>query len=272
MITIKTQEEIQIIRDGGKILAAAIKELEKMAKPGVTTLELDRAAEALILSAGAKPAFKDYEGFPFSLCTSVNENIVHGFPSDYVLKDGDLLKLDLGVLYKGFNTDMAITVAVGSSSTNFWHKGERLTKDGRNQKLVLDKFHFEAKRLINVTKKSLRLGIKKAKIGNTIGDIGNTVQRFVEDQGFSVVRELCGHGIGKTVHEEPKIPNFGKRGTGEKIVEGMVICIEPMVTAGDYNIKPSRDGYGYATKDGSLSAHFEHTIAITKSGPKILTE
>jgi len=247
MITTKTEKEIQTIREGGKILATVIKELEKMAKPGLTTRDLDRAAEALILSAGAKPAFKGYEGFPYSLCVSINENVVHGFPSDYALKEGDILKLDLGVLYKGFNTDMAITVAVGKVS-------------------------FEAKRLIDVTKKSLRLGIKKAKIGNTTGDIGNTIQRFVEDQGFGVIRELCGHGIGKTVHEDPKVLNYGKRGTGEKLVEGMVICIEPMVTMGDYNIKQSADGYGYATRDNSLAAHFEHTIAITKSGPKILTD
>jgi methionyl aminopeptidase len=247
MVNIKTQEEIQIIAEGGKILATVIKELEKMAHPGVTTKELDRAAEALILSMGAKPAFKGYDGFPYSLCASVNENIVHGLPSNYILKDGDLLKLDLGVLYKGFNTDMAITVAVGNIS-------------------------YEARRLINVTKKSLRLGIKKAKIGNTIGDIGNTIQRFVEDQGFGIVRDLCGHGIGKNVHEDPKIPNYGKRQSGEKLVEGMVICIEPMVTIGSFDLKKSEDGYGYASKDNSLSAHFEHTITITKSGPKVLTE
>jgi methionyl aminopeptidase len=224
-----------------------LKEIEKQVMPGVTTLELDRAAEALILSAQAVPGFKGHEGFPFSLCASVNENIVHGLPSGYILKNGDLLKLDLGLIYKGYNSDMATTVPVGEIS-------------------------FEAKRLINVTKKSLRLGIKKAKVGNTIGDIGNTVQRFVEDQGFGVIRELCGHGIGKDLHEDPKIPNFGKRGSGEKLVEGMVICIEPMVSAGDYNLKKSDDGYGYATKDNSLSAHFEHTIAITKKGPVILTE
>ena len=247
MISIKTKEEIEIIRQGGRILSSVLKELEKIAKPGITTLELDRAAEALILSAGAKPGFKGYDGFPYSLCASVNENVVHGLPSNYVIKDGDVLKLDLGVLYKGYNTDSALTVAVGNVS-------------------------FEAKRLINVTKKSLRLGIKKAKVGNTIGDIGNTVQRFVEDQGFGVVRELCGHGIGKDLHEDPKIPNYGKRQSGERLAEGMVICIEPMVTAGDYNIKPSKDGYGYATKDGSQSAHFEHTIAITKKGARILTE
>ena len=247
MITIKTPEEIQIIAEGGKILAAALKELEKMAKPGVTTLELDKAAEAFILSAGAKPGFKGYDGFPYSLCASVNENIVHGYPSKYVLKEGDIVGLDLGVVYKGYNSDMAITVAVGNVS-------------------------FEAKRLINVTKKALRLGIKKVRPGNTVGDIGNTIQRFVEGQGFGVVRELCGHGIGKDLHEEPKIPNFGKRGGGEKLVEGMVICIEPMVTAGDFNLRKSDDGYGFATKDNSLSAHFEHTIAVTKFGSKILTE
>lgn len=247
MVKIKTKEEVEIIKEGGKILAGVVKELEKMAKPGIKTIDLDRAAEALIVSRGAKPAFKGYLDFPYSLCVSLNENIVHGFPSDYILKDGDLLKLDLGVLYKGFNTDMAVTVPVGKVS-------------------------FEAKRLLNVTKKALRLGIKKAKIGNTIGDIGNTIQRFVEDQNFGVIRDLCGHGIGKSVHEDPKVPNFGKRGEGEKLVEGMVICIEPMVSMGDFNIKKSADGYGYSTKDNSLSAHFEHTIAITNSGPKILTE
>ncbi len=247
MIIIKTEEEVEITREGGKILAEVLRELEKMVKPGVTTLELDRAAEALILSRGGKPAFKGYAGFPYSLCASVNENIVHGFPSNYILKEGDLLKLDLGVSYKGFNTDMARTVAVGSIS-------------------------FEAKRLMDVTKKALRLGIKKAKVGNTTGDIGNTIQRFVEDQGFSVVRDLCGHGIGREVHEDPKVPNFGKRGGGDDLREGMLICIEPMITMGDYNLKKSSDGYGYATRDGSLSAHFEHTIAITNKGPRILTE
>jgi len=247
MITIKTQYEINIIAEGGKILANTLKELAKMSKPGIATIELDRAAEALILSAGAKPAFKGYADFPYSLCVSVNENIVHGYPSSYILKEGDILKLDLGVLYKGFNTDSAITVAVGKVS-------------------------YEAKRLMDVTKKSLRLGIKKAKVGNTIGDIGNTIQRFVEDQGFGVVRDLCGHGIGKSVHEDPKIPNYGKRQSGEDLVEGMVICIEPMVTMGSYDLRKSDDGYGYATKDNSLAAHFEHTIAITEKGPRILTE
>lgn len=247
MIQIKTPEEIQIIKESGKILAKSLKEIAKMAKPGIATLELNRAAEALILSMGARPAFKGYDNFPYSLCVSVNENIVHGLPSEYILKEGDIVGLDLGVIYNGYYSDMAVTVAVGKVS-------------------------FEAKRLIDVAKKSLRLGIKKAKIGNTVGDIGNTIQRFAEDQGFSVVRDLCGHGIGKKLHEDPKIPNFGKRGGGEKLTEGMVICIEPMITAGDYNLKKSADGYGYATRDNSLSAHFEHTIAITEKGPIILTE
>lgn len=284
MINIKTENEIKIMAEAGKILAKVLKELEQMAKPGITTLDLDRAAEALIvsypmwvgnninlkilqeqnffrsvrtdkgespeisiLSAGAKPGFKGHDGFPYSLCASVNENVVHGYPSKYVLKNNDIIGLDLGVLYNGYYSDMAITVPVGEIS-------------------------FEAKRLINVTKKSLRLGIKKAKPGNTVGDIGNTIQRFVEGQGFSVVRDLCGHGIGKELHEDPKIPNFGKRGGGEKLAEGMVICIEPMVTMGDYKLRKSDDGYGYATKDDSLSAHFEHTILVTKNGARILTE
>jgi methionyl aminopeptidase len=247
MVTIKSEKEIQIMAEAGKILASVMKKIEKMAKPGITTLELDRACEALILLHGAKPAFKNYDGFPYSLCASVNETIVHGFPSNYILKNGDVIGLDLGVFYKGYYSDMAVTVSVGEIS-------------------------FEAKRLINVAKKSLRLGIKKIKPGNTIGDIGNTIQRFIEDQGFGVVRDLCGHGIGKGLHEDPRIPNFGKRKKGEELKEGMVICIEPMVTAGDYNLIKAKDGYGYATKDGSLTAHFEHTIAITKKGPKILTE
>ncbi|MBI2050025.1 MAG: type I methionyl aminopeptidase [Candidatus Staskawiczbacteria bacterium] len=247
MINIKTPQEIKIIAEGGKILATVLKEVEKTVKPGITTMELDRAAEALILKQGARPAFKGYEGFPYSLCTSVNEEIVHGLPSSRILKEGDIIGLDLGVLYNGYNTDMAVTIAVGSIS-------------------------FEAKRLLMVTKKALKRGIKKVRPGNTLGDIGNTIQRYIEDQGFGVVRDLCGHGIGKGIHEDPKIPNFGKRGIGSKLVEGMVICIEPMVTMGDWHLKKSQDGYGFSTKDGSLAAHFEHTIAVTKNGAKILTE
>jgi len=247
MINIKTPEEILIMKNAGKILAIVLTEIIKLVKPGITTLELDKKAEDLILSYGAKPAFKGYDGFPNTICASVNDTIVHGLPSNYILKEGDIIGIDSGVIYKGYYSDMAITLPVGEVS-------------------------FEAKRLIDVTKKSLRLGIKKAKIGNTVGDIGNTIQRFIEDQGFGLVKDLCGHGIGKELHEDPKIPNYGRRGTKEKLVEGMVICIEPMVTMGSYKIKKSSDGYGYVTSDGSLSAHFEHTIAITKNGPVILTE
>jgi len=233
--------------EGGKILAAVLKEVALMAKPGITTLELDRAAEALILKRGGKPAFKGYDNFPYTLCTSVNDVIVHGFPSEYVLKEGDIVGLDLGVLYKGYNTDMAVTVAIGDVP-------------------------FETKRLLDATKKALRLGIKKVRPGLTIGDIGNTIQRFIEDQGFGVVRELCGHGIGKEIHEDPQVPNYGQRHKGAELKEGMVICVEPMVTMGDFKIKKAPDGYGIATKDGSLAAHFEHTIAITRDGCKVLTE
>ena len=247
MTQIKSEEEIKIIAAGGRILANVLSQIEKMVKPGITTIELDRAAEALILKHGAKPAFKGYDGFPYSLCASVNEEIVHGFPSERILKEGDIIGLDLGVFYKGYNSDMAVTVAVGEVS-------------------------FEAKRLIIVTKKALKRGIKKVRPGNTIGDIGNTIQRYVEDQGLSVVRDLCGHGIGKDVHEDPKIPNFGVRHKGEILKEGMVICLEPMVTMGDWRLKKAKDGYGYATKDGSLAAHFEHTIAVTKKGARVLTE
>src|SRR3989338_7113959 len=247
MSLVKSPQEIQIMAEGGKILAEVLKEIEKMVKPGITTLELDRAAEALILKQGAKPAFKGYEHFPYSLCASVNEVIVHGFPSNDKLKEGDIVGLDLGVLYKGYNTDMAVTVGVGEIG-------------------------FEVKRLLYVTKKALRLGLKKARAGVMTGDLGNTIQRHIEDQGFGVVRILYGHGIGKEVHEDPLIPNFGKRATGIELKEGMVICIEPMVTMGDYNLKKSEDGYGFATKDGSLSAHFEHTVAITRDGCRVLTE
>lgn len=243
---IKTPEEIKIMAEGGKILATVLKEIQKRAVAGVATLELDRAAEALILKHGAKPAFKGYQGFPYSLCTSVNEVIVHGFPSSYVLKDGDIVGLDLGVLWKGYNTDMAVTVAIGE-------------------------IPFEVKRLMNVTKTALKLGIKKARAGVTTGDIGNTIQRYVEDQGFGIVRDLQGHGIGKEVHEDPGVPNYGQRHKGMELKEGMVICIEPMLTMGGHTIKKAQDGYGFATRDGSLSAHFEHTVAISKDGARVLT-
>lgn len=246
MITVKTPEEIAIMAEGGKILARIMKELEKEVRPGITTKELDRLAESLILKSGGKCSFKGYEGFPACLCTSINEEIVHVVPSDRILKEGDIISLDLGIFYKGFHTDMAITLSVG-------------------------KVDPEILRLIRVTKKALKRGIKKVRPGNTFGDIGNTIQRYVESQGFNVVRDLCGHGIGKELHEDPKILNYGKRHRGEEIKEGMTFCLEPMVIVGDWKIKKTADGYGYQTEDGSLSAHFEHTVVVTRGGVKVLT-
>ncbi len=224
-----------------------MKELEKKVRPGITTKELDKLAEELVLKFGGKCSFKGYEGFPACLCTSINEEIVHVAPSDRVLKEGDIISLDLGIQWKGFHTDLAVTLPIG-------------------------KVDPEVQRLIRITKKALKRGIKKVRPGNTIGDIGNTIQRYVESQGFNVVRDLCGHGIGKELHEEPKILNYGKRRTGPEIKEGIVFCLEPMVTVGDWKIKKSKDGFGYETSDGSLSCHFEHTIAVTKDGCQILTE
>lgn len=246
MISIKTPGEIEIIAEGGKTLAKIIKELEKQVKPGIKTLELNRVAETLILKSGGRPSFKGHEGYPAALCVSINEEIVHAIPSTRRLKEGDILSLDLGIQWKGFHADMAITVPVG-------------------------KIDPETQRLIRVTKKALKRGIKKIRPGNTFGDIGNTIQRYVESQGFNVVRELCGHGIGRELHEEPQILNYGKRKTGSEIKEGMVFCLEPMVTVGDWKIKKAKDGYGFETQDGSLSCHFEHTIAVTKNGARILT-
>ena len=232
--------------EGGKILAGIMKELEKNVKPGITTEDLNRLAENLILKSGGKCSFKGYEDYPACLCTSINEEIVHSVPSARQLKDGDIISLDLGIFYQGFHTDMAITVPVGKISP-------------------------ETQRLIRATKKALKRGIKKTRPGNTIGDIGNTIQRYVEGQGFNVVRELCGHGIGKEIHEDPKILDYGKRHSGLEIKEGMVLCLEPMVTVGDWKLKKSADGFGYQTQDGSLSCHFEHTMVVTKNGAKILT-
>lgn len=233
--------------EGGKILAKIMKELEKKVRPGITTKELDKVAKELILKSKAKCSFLGYENFPACLCASINEEIVHVTPSERKLKEGDIISLDLGIFWKGYHLDMAITLPVGKVS-------------------------FEAQRLIRVTKKALKLAIKKTRPGNTFGDIGNTIQRYVESQGFNVVRDLCGHGIGKELHEEPKVLNYGKRHQGEKLKEGMVFCIEPMVTMGDFKIKKTKDGYGFQTKDGSLSCHFEKTVAVTKEGCEILTK
>lgn len=247
-IKIKTEKEIEIMKESCGLLARTMKELEKRVKPGITTEELNRVAETLVFKKGGKCSFKDYESFPACLCTSINQEIVHGVPSvQRQVNEGDILSLDLGILYKGFHSDMAVTLAVG-------------------------KVNPDVLRLIQVTKKALRNGIEKIKPGNTIGDIGSAIQKYVESQGFNVVRELCGHGIGKELHEDPQVLNYGKEKTGIKIKEGMVLCLEPMVTMGDWHIKKSKNSYSFETKDGSLSAHFEHTVAVTKNGYLVLTE
>ena len=246
MIKIKTEKEIEIMARGGKILAEIMKEVADKVEPGITTKQLDKVGENLVFKYGVKPSFKNYNRFPATFCISVNEELVHCIPSSRELKEGDIVSLDSGVLYKGYHSDMAVTVPVGEVSP-------------------------EALRLIRVTKKALKRGIKKIRPGLTFGDISNTIQRYIEGQGYSVIRDLCGHGIGKDLHEEPQICNYGKRKKGEKIKQGMVFCLEPMVAIGDWAIKKSKDGYGFQMKDNSLSAHFEHTIAVFEKGVKVLT-
>lgn len=246
MIRIYNDQEIEILRRGGRILAKIMEELKKEVKPGVITQHLNKVVRDLVFSYGAKPSFLGYEKFPAVLCTSINEEIVHSVPSERKIKQGDILSLDLGIRFKSYCTDMAITLPIG-------------------------KVNKKIKKLIKVTQEALKIGIKQAKPGNHLGDIGYAIQNFVEKNGFQVVRELVGHGLGKKVHEDPRIPNFGKKGTGPELVKGMVLAIEPMVVTGDWKIEKCKDGFGYKTKDNSISAHFEHTIAITKSSPKILT-
>lgn len=233
---------------GGKVLAAAVAMLEREVKPGLTTYDLDKIAEDFIRShKGAVPSFKGLYGFPGSICASINDEIVHGIPSKKrVLKEGDIISLDVGVKLDGFHTDSATTVPVGQVSA-------------------------ESKKLLEVTKKSLEAGIEAARVGNHIGDIGNAVEEVVKAAGFSVVRDMVGHGIGEKFHEEPQVPNYGKPKRGTKLQPGLTIAIEPMVNIGDYKTKTLADKWTIVTADGSRSAHFEHTIAITADGPWILT-
>lgn len=246
MIPVKTLKEISVMREGGKKLAEVMAQLISLVKPGTPTKDLDKAARALILDSGAKVAFQGYDGFPGTICTSVNEEVVHSVPSPRILREGDIVTLDIGLVWQGWFLDMARTVPVGS----------------------IDK---KTMRLLEVTKESLDIGITKASVGNKVGDIAYAVQHVVESNGYNVVRELCGHGIGKNLHEDPKVLNYGERDTGVVLKEGMVICIEPMVTVGDWKLKRSKDGHGFETKDGSLSCHFEDTVAITSSGSEVLT-
>lgn len=246
MVILRQPEEIAKIRASNIIVAEILKNLRERVKPGITTLELDRYSEEIARKKGAKPAFKGYRGYPFALCISINEEVVHGMPSERVLAEGDIVSLDFGVYYKGYYGDAALTVAVGNVSK-------------------------QAGELMKVTEESLYLGIQEARIGNRLGDISAAVQEHVEKSGFSVVRDFVGHGIGRSLHEEPQIPNYGKKGRGVALKAGMVLAIEPMVNAGTYHVKVLSDGWTVVTEDGKLSAHFEHSVAITESGPEVLS-
>ena len=246
MIILKSNDEIALMKKAGKIVGETLLLLEKEVKPGVTTAELDMMAEEFITKHGAKPSFKGLYGFPSSLCISVNEQVIHGFPGAYVLKEGDIVSVDCGACINGFHGDAARTFPVGNISK-------------------------EAQRLIDVTRDSFFKGIEYAKVGNRLSDISHEIQSYVEAAGFSVVRDFVGHGIGRNVHEDPNVPNFGKSGRGPKLVEGMVLAIEPMVNAGTYNVRTLKDRWTVVTADNSLSAHYENTVAILSDGPEILT-
>ena len=246
MIIIKSKEEIELLRKSNQIVVHILKALRKIIKPGITTLALDSYAEDQIRKKGAIPAFKGYRGFPASLCVSVNEQLVHGIPDSRRLKEGDVVSLDLGVVRSGFYGDAAITVPVGKISQ-------------------------EAAKLLDVTQNALYKGIEQAKAGGRLHDISHAIQSWVEGNGFSVVRDFVGHGIGRNLHEEPQIPNFGLPNRGIQLKAGMVLALEPMVNVGTWRVKVEPDGWTVVTMDGSLCAHFEHTIAITEDGPDILT-
>lgn len=246
MVTVKTKDEIKKLKKAGTILNYILKETAKKAVIGAKTKDLDKYAEKLIFSMNAKPSFKGYHNFPASLCVSVNDEIVHGLPGERKLKEGDIVSLDLGLSYGGMFVDSAITLPVGKISA-------------------------KAKKIIDAAKIALKIGILAAKPKARTGDIGFAVERYVKSLGFDVVRQLAGHGVGYAVHEAPLVPNFGEKGKGELLKEGMVLAIEPMVTEGDWRLKIAEDGFTYKTKDGKLSSHFEHTVAITKKGCEILT-
>jgi methionyl aminopeptidase len=248
-IVCKSAAEIEKMKRSGHIVRQLLDHVREVVKPGASTMDLERAAESKIKDLGAKPAFKGYYDYPCVLCTSVNEEIVHGIPSEKrILKPGDIVSIDCGVVLDGYYGDAAITVAVDGSVTP------------------------EVKKLLEVTEASLERGIAAAQIGNSVGDVGAAVQEFVEANGFSVVREFVGHGIGTRLHEEPQIPNYGSRGHGARLREGMVLAIEPMVNSGGPNTRVLDDRWTAVTADGSYSAHFEHCVAVTKDGPLILTQ
>jgi methionyl aminopeptidase len=246
-IVIKTVKEVEKMRRAGGIVREVLHAVRTMVKPGVTTLDLEKVAETMIEKAGAKPAFKGYHGFPCVLCTSLNDQVVHGIPSGKtVLREGDILSVDCGAVIDGYYGDSAITIPVGKVAAG-------------------------AQRLLDITQGSLERAIETVRPGATLGDVGAAVQEMVEAEGFSVVKEFVGHGIGTHMHEDPQIPNFGQRGRGVRLREGMVLAIEPMVNAGGDAVRVLKDGWTAVTEDGSLSAHFEHTVAVTKDGAAILT-
>ena len=246
MITIKNAHELQSMRRACRITAEARALAGSMVKPGVSTLEIDKAVHDFIVAQGAKPSFLNYNGFPASACISVNNCVIHGIPGGYVLKEGDIVSVDVGALYEGFHGDCAATFPCGAIST-------------------------EAKRLIDVTQASFLEGIQKAKKGNRVSDISHAIQTYVESNGFSVVRSFIGHGIGRKLHEDPEVPNFGAPGRGPRLLPGMTLAIEPMVNEGVYDVKILKDGWTVLTADGKLSAHYENTVLITDGEPEILT-
>ena len=246
MIQLKTKEEIELLRENNLLVSATLAEVAKHIKPGITTLQLDAIAEKFIRSHGAVPGFLGYGGFPNTLCVSVNEQVVHGIPSDYALREGDIVSVDCGTIMKGFYGDSAYTFAVG-------------------------RIEPEIQQLLDVTKEALYKGVAQAKAGNRVGDISAAVQEHAEKNGCSVVRELVGHGLGRNMHEDPEVPNYGARGRGPLLKEGMVICIEPMINLGSKYVVFERDGWTVRTRDRKPSAHFEFAVAIGKDGADVLT-
>jgi methionyl aminopeptidase len=246
MIIFKTDQEIELIRESSLLVAKTLAEVAKAIEPGVKTSSLDKIAEDFILSQGARPAFKGYNGFPFTLCISVNKQVVHGMPGSYELKAGDVISVDCGVVKNGFYGDSAHTFAVGEITP-------------------------ETEQLLKVTYRSLMKGIEKAIVGNRVGDISSAVQTEAESNGYGVVRELVGHGVGKNLHESPEVPNYGRKGAGAMLKDGMVLAIEPMINLGKKDIIQERDGWTISTSDGKPSAHFEHTVAIRKEKADILS-
>ncbi len=246
MIILKSSDELEHMKRAGNLVAKTIDRLKEAVRPGITTAELDKLAENVIRKHGGIPAFKGYHGFPASICTSINEQVVHGIPSLRKLEEGDIISIDIGAVVDGFYGDAAITLPVGAVSD-------------------------EAQKLLKVTEGSLMAGIEMALAGNRLSDISHAVQNFAEQRGFSVVRDYVGHGIGRNMHEDPQIPNFGAPGRGPRLETGMVLAIEPMVNAGSYRVETLEDNWTVVTADHSLSAHFEHTIAVTDTGPVILT-